>query len=330
MFHEQSSTIQHGPDDSGESWDSSEHDLEETDAQVFRELERDHLGSGPRACFWVSTFRAGERVGGRYQIERFLERGGMGEIYAAFDEHRAERVALKTLLSVMADDPVSVRKLHKEFHLARRTTHPNVCRMHDIGVHAEEPRDVVHYFSMELVEGETLADRLRREPLELGESLGIASQLLRGLAAVHQAGVLHRDVKSHNILLSSDQPVRAVLSDFGLARRLDGRRRARGRPNSGSLAYMAPEQMAGTVLSPATDLFAFGVILFEMCTGSLPFAKQGSQLEGVDLDAIFDSERRRTLPPRLVAFLARCLSHSPIGRYPSAEAALEALVELQR
>ena len=277
----------------------------------------------------TTTFAVGELVGGRYLVERFLARGGMGEIYLVLDQLLEARVALKTLFSVVADDPSAVGRLLDELRLSRRVTHPNVCRTFDAAVHADDPRDIVHFVTMELLEGETLAARSRRQRWTLEEALHITRQILQGLDAVHTAGVLHRDVKSQNIIIEeSGAKLRAVLLDFGLARLLDGRRRASGIPSSGSLVYMAPEQMGGRELSPATDLFSVGVLLFEMCTGHLPFERPGDQLRRSRLERLFASERWSALPQGLDGFLARCLAYSPSARYPDAPAALAALAQL--
>jgi eukaryotic-like serine/threonine-protein kinase len=331
MICEQDAGFSLNPDWQGESAsNASQEPFDDADAEVCRALERSHLSLGkPGHRSWVATFRSGELVARRYVVDTFLARGGMGEVYSTFDQRLHQRVALKTLLSVAADDPASVRALHAEFELARRINHRNVCRVDNVGAHDEDPRDVVHFLAMELIDGESLATRLRRRRLCLGESLEIGRQLLLGLEATHQAGVLHRDVKSQNILLAErGQPLRAVLTDFGLARRLDASQRAPGAPNSGSLAYMAPEQMLGKDLSPATDLFAFGVLLFEMCTQRLPFKKPGEQRRATDTGEIFSDEVCKALPARLLDVIARCLSHSPAARYSSAAAALSALGEL--
>lgn len=298
------------------------------DADVERAFDlawRGELEAGPLRG---TTFQRGDVAGGRYVIQRFLARGGMGEIYAAFDRALGLEVALKTLLPVVADDPLAIRRLRRELRLGRRIDHPNVCRAFDIAVHDDDPRDVVHFFTMELLRGDSLAARMRREPLSIEEALHIAEQLLLGLQAVHEAGVLHRDVKSHNVVIDERGPtLRAVLADFGLARRLDARQRAPGGPSSGSLGYMAPEQISGGELSPATDLFAVGVILFEMCLGCLPFDRPGQQLFCSGLDVVSRESVASRLPERLREVLARCLSHSPGARYPSARAALAALRE---
>jgi eukaryotic-like serine/threonine-protein kinase len=309
----------------------SERELDEADAAICRELELSHWSSNARSRWSaIATFRPGALVARRYVIEAFLARGGMGEIYSTFDQMLGERVALKTLLSVAADDPAAVRALRAEVRLARRIAHPNVCRVYDVGVCDDDPRDVVHFMTMELIAGESLPTRLQRQRLPLGECLEIASQLLLGLDAVHRAGVLHRDIKSQNILFRQCRPpTHIVLADFGLARRLDGRQRASGAPSSGSLAYMAPEQMAGQELSPQTDLFAFGVVMYEMLTGSLPFRKPGEQLTNFDLENIFRGEVRVAWPAELARILRRCLSHEPEARPPSAQALRAELMSIR-
>lgn len=299
------------------------------DTAMCRELERSHLGNNP-AHRWssVATFRAGELVAGRYVVEAFLARGGMGELYATFDQALGERVALKTLLSVMADDPEAVAALRTEVRLARRVAHPNVCRVHDIGVCDDDPRDVLHFMTMELIEGETLAARLRRHRLSSGECLRIARQLLRGLDAIHRAGILHRDIKSQNVLLRPEERLPcAVLADFGLARPLNERRRAPGKPFAGSPAYMAPEQLLGHELSPRSDLFAFGVLLCELFTGRLPLRAPGR------LSALSDGpslhELQSSLPAPLVTIISSCLRLEP-GERPASARALLAAIEAVR
>lgn len=157
------------------------------------------------------SLRPGESVNERYEIVRLVGRGGMGEVYEARDPMLNELVALKTLQPEFARDAAMLARFHKEILAARRVTHPNVCRVFEVGVHRG-----LHYFTMELLPGETLAARIRREGgLHGVEAIPLIRQMAEGLHAAHQAGVIHRDFKSGNVMLTGE---RAVIMDFGLAR----------------------------------------------------------------------------------------------------------------
>jgi eukaryotic-like serine/threonine-protein kinase len=233
-----------------------------------------------------AVFRIGEVVAYRFRIVRYLARGGMGELYEAEDLELHERVALKTILSSIGSDERSILLFKREVHLARQVTHANVCRIFDVFRHrppgGDGRADEVVFLAMELLHGETLADRLAREgPLSATDALPIARQMADGLAAAHRVGVVHRDFKSHNVMLvestAADRGLRAVVTDFGLARRSaqDDRTSVAlltDTPEiSGTPAYMAPEQVEGGPVTPATDIYALGVVLFEMVTGTWPF-----------------------------------------------------------
>ena len=229
-------------------------------------------------------FRPGEVVASRFRIVRFLAKGGMGELYEAEDLELHERIALKTVLSQIAADERSIQMFKREVHLARQVTHPNVCRIFDVFRHrpeGQEPEVVV--LAMEFLNGETLADKLQREGrLTTTEALPLARQMAAGLTAAHSAGIVHRDFKSLNVMLvkptAPGGEVRAVITDFGLARRDSADERANlsislndAGEISGTPAYMAPEQVEGGPVTPATDVYAMGVVLFEMVTGARPF-----------------------------------------------------------
>ena len=218
-------------------------------------------------------------VAGRYRIQHFVARGGMGEVYEAWDELLAERVALKTInpLVASADQARATARFRQEVQLSRRVADAHVCRIYEFGQHLVRGFGAVSYLTMEFIEGQTLGARLRQGP-ELGiqEVAELSRQMLRGLGAAHAVGVLHRDFKSDNVLLRATPSggLHAVIMDFGLARVLgDHAHRFTERHELvGSAAYMAPEQLEeGAELSEATDVYAFGVVLFEMLTGRLPF-----------------------------------------------------------
>jgi hypothetical protein len=296
----------------------------------------DRSGSGAVPC--NASFRPGDPVAGRYSITNFIARGGMGEVYLAYDSVLGESVALKTVNAVACDGDQAVKHLKAEVQLARRVSHPNVCRIFDVGTHVlPGTNTVIHFLTMEFVEGETLGQRLRMAgPLPLDEAITTARQILAGLSAAHRAGILHRDLKSDNIMLRTTEagPV-AVILDFGLARPVD----AATLSSSGSLAlvgtlpYMAPEQVEGKKLVPASDLYAFGVLWFEMLTGELPFSAESptsSALERLHRCAPPPSSVNPLVPKALDTVVQRCLGRFVHERFSDAEQVLEALDEAVR
>jgi len=195
----------------------------------------------------------------------------MGEVYAALDVELEEQVAVKLLHADLLGDSGATQRFRRELQLARKVTHPNVCRLFDLGRHVTPTGDVF-FLTMELVEGETLGARLGRTGrLAVDEARPIVEQLVQGLAAAHHAGIVHRDLKPSNVMLSGD---RAVIMDFGLARRdsalTDGGLTSSGKV-FGTLQYMAPEQLQGQPVTERTDIYALGLLLYEITTGTRPF-----------------------------------------------------------
>ena len=208
-------------------------------------------------------FLPGTVVGERYRIVGLLGRGGMGEVYRADDLRLGQAVALKFLPPELAQDPVRLARFHNEVRLARQVSHPNVCRVHDIGDVDGQP-----FLSMEYVDGEDLSSLLRRiGRLPKDKAVEIARQVCAGLAAAHDQGVLHRDLKPSNVML--DGRGRARLADFGLAAAAGQAENPGSR--AGTPAYMAPELLSGGEASARSDIYALGLVLYELFTGKRVF-----------------------------------------------------------
>lgn len=287
---------------------------------------------------WNTTFRRGALVDGRYVIQRFITRGGMGEVYEAFDRKLSQRVALKTVTSTAGDNERAVRRLKAEVQLARLVSHPNVCRIYDLGTHVlPGAGGEIHFLTMEFVEGETLGQRVRLAgPLPVAEAKKVTRDLLLGLRAAHAANVLHRDFKSDNVMLSSGDAGgrRAIVLDFGLARALGGHDSSSLSHSDlvGTFGYIAPEQLEGRPHTRASDLYSFGVVWFESLTGQMPFDNEPSSTARVRKSFRGDvpppSHVNPELPSELDALVLRCLERDPLNRFHSVDQLLDALDEL--
>ena len=259
----------------------------------------------------------GTALGGRYQIEELLGSGGMGHVYRAADRELGREVALKTMR--VASEDMLVR-LKREVRLASRVTHENVIRLYDLVA-----ADGVHFVTMELVRGVSLRAQLANGPLPIAQAVEIARQCALGLEAAHKASVVHRDFKPENVLLGSDG--RVVVVDFGVAsEQVDGVVVASA--IVGTSVYMSPEQANGLAPTPATDLYALGLVLAEMLTGQIPLVGRGlvdtalrRRLEAVPSLRTLRPEVPETLD-RLVRGL---LELAPEARPPSAEVVAAAL-----
>jgi predicted ATPase/Tfp pilus assembly protein PilF len=273
-------------------------------------------------------------IGSRYRVKALLGRGGAGEVYEAWDEELAIPVALKSLRFEVGRHIDALRSLKQEAMLARSVVHPNVCRVYDLGCHGD-PKDGIWFLTMEVLRGETLAERLRGGRLTPEEAWPFVEHMVAGLEAAHQAGVVHLDFKSGNVMLVGESGrEQAVITDFGLARALrqDGEDRPRTECGSkviiGTPAYMAPEQVRGEVAGPAADMYALGIVLYEMVTGTLPFAGD-TELEVAErrLDAEAPSPLSVVpeLDERWEAVIGRCLERDPRRRFARAGDVAEVL-----
>jgi serine/threonine protein kinase len=280
----------------------------------------------------ATLFQPKQTIAGRYVVERFLARGAMGEVYAVDDPLVGERLALKILRPEVASDARAIGRFRRELQVARRITHPHVCRVHDLAVHDAtalvrglEVRAQSWFLTMELLDGETLAARLERGPAPLDEARAIAGDIAAALTALHALGVVHRDVKPSNVMLTKRG---AVVTDFGLARAVEGSRITTGFALLGSPFYMAPEQVTGGPVGTAADLYALGVLLYELVTGRRPF--EGStpvETAGLRLREAPPPPRRHlpSLPASWDAAILRCLERAPEDRFARAEDVIAAL-----
>ncbi len=260
-------------------------------------------------------------IAGRYRIETPLGSGGMAMTYLARDLVLDRPVAVK-VLRLTDSQATDLARFEREARAAAAVSHPNVVQVFDAGQDGD-----LRYIVMERVDGGDLAHLIReRAPLPLEEAVRITADILRGLAAIHQAGIVHRDVKPANVLI--DRQGRAKLTDFGIARRSDDPTLTGPVELLGTAAYVAPERVRGEPATPASDLYAVGVILYELLTGHVPFPGQTpEELLAQHLHAAPVPPRRwrRDIPPALEQVVLRALAKDPGARYRSAEAMLAAL-----
>ena len=258
---------------------------------------------------------AGDVLLGRFKLARLLGRGGMGEVYEARDLRLHVTVAVKTIRQRDGSDVGLLDRLRREVQLARAVTHPYVCRLFDFH-EGEGPTGPIAFITMEFLDGDTLADRLRSGPVAPREALPLLEQMAEGLAAIHAKDLVHRDFKPSNVMLVQDRSgLRAVITDFGIARPArteidtDWGGTAVGAV-VGSPLYMAPEQRAGDTVTARTDIYALGLVAHEMLTGGLP-----------------DRGRMGRLPRGWNRPLRRALDADPARRY---EAPLELIPDVLR
>jgi serine/threonine-protein kinase len=254
-------------------------------------------------------FAPGTLLGGRYRILGLLGRGGMGEVYRATDLMLGQAVALKFLPEEASQNPRLLERFHGEVRVARLVSHPNVCRVFDIG-----EVDGTPFISMEYVDGEDLATLLPRiGRLPADKALEIARKLCAGLSAAHDRGVIHRDFKPQNIMINKRGD--AVIMDFGLAAIADQLSGAEVR--NGTPAYMAPEQLKGAGVTHRSDIYALGLVLYELFTGKKPYdAKTLQQLIDLQESAQLTSMTSiaSDIDPAVERIIRRCLDPDPLKR----------------
>src|ERR1700684_2454025 len=344
----------------------------------------------------TAVFQPDQLLAGRFRVIRFVARGGMGEGYEAEDEELNERVAVKTARFQNVQTTHEIERFRREIQLARKVTHPNVCRTFDVFRHGAIPsgegpsqilivsmellqgetlrseiqlaRKVTHpnvcrtfdvfrhgaipsgegpsqilIVSMELLQGETLDKRIRAQGrFNTAEAFPLVEQMCAGLAAAHRVGIVHRDFKSSNVMLvlqqggsalgvpNQSQTFRAVITDFGLAHAEEsvGATLTRLGDIVGTPAYMAPEQINGGAITPATDIYSLGIVIYEMLTGSLPFSADtpfATAMKRLTEPAPSPRVHTPDLDQKWEMVVARCLERAPERRYSSTDDIVKAL-----
>jgi serine/threonine protein kinase len=279
--------------------------------------------AAPNTSFVVSVdLRPGTLFHGRYEIQGLLGRGGMGMVYKARDRTLDEVVAIKVLRPDFAHDPKMAERFKSEIKLARRVRHKNVCTIHDFG----EEKGLL-YISMELIGGVDLKHVLReRGALPTAEAYDMCIQVAEGLQSVHEAGILHRDLKTPNIM--KDELGVARLMDFGVAKRLgEGTVTAAGHI-VGTPEYMSPEQAQGHKVDFRSDIYALGIVMYEIFTGNVPFRGDtpiSTILKHINQPPPLDGPEAQAIPPDMKPVLRKALSKDPAQRYASARDMAEAV-----
>jgi len=277
-------------------------------------------GQAPTAAATVSRLGPGSVLAGRYEIRQQLGAGGMGVVYRAHDRELKEAVAIKTLKPELLGDATLLERFKQEIRLARRISHPNVVRTHDLG-----EADGIYFITMEFVEGTSLDELLkRRGSLPLDVTLTVGRQLCRALEVAHGVGVVHRDIKPQNLVVDAKGFLKVM--DFGIARLVEGRQPpGQGLTAEGSIIgtpeYMAPEQLMGQPVDGRTDLYATGVVLFECATGKRVFS--GTSFATLLLKQVQDAppDPRTVMPELPEAFataVLKALAKRPEDRWQTA------------
>ncbi|PYJ67332.1 MAG: hypothetical protein DME76_15530, partial [Verrucomicrobia bacterium] len=280
----------------------------------------------------------GQKIG-HYKISESIGTGGMGEVYLATDIVAGRKAALKLLPLHFTGDAARLRRFQQEAHAVVALNHPNILTVYEIGQDHS-----IHYMASELIEGETLRDRLTRGPMQLREAVDVAIQVASALAAAHKTGIVHRDIKPENIMLRPDGYVKVL--DFGIAKLAESAFAEATADGAGSMTlaetnlgsilgtvrYMSPEQACGAQVDKTTDIWSLGVVLYEMLTGHVPFTGDTPQ------DVMFSILEKE--PPPLTRYIARApaelqqiisktLRKNRGQRYHSAHKLLHALKELR-
>ena len=263
-------------------------------------------------------------IAGKYRIIEEVGHGGMGIVYKAEDLKLKRSVALKFLPPHLMDSPELKERFLIEAQAAAALSHPNICVIHEVGESSEHP-----YMAMEYVEGETLRDKIHKGPLKSEEALAIVVQVASGLAEAHRKGIIHRDIKSANIMVTNKG--QAKVMDFGLAKLRGGSSLTKSQTTLGTVAYMSPEQARGDSLDQRTDIWSLGVVLYELLAGKLPFRGDHDQTV---IYSILQKEPesltklRPGLAPELDHVVLQALTKKAVDRYRTMEELREDLAAI--
>jgi serine/threonine-protein kinase len=270
-------------------------------------------------------FEPGQPFGERYTVVEEVGSGGMGQVYKAIDRKLGKTVALKLIRPDTSAEQEALERFRRELALAQDVTHPNVCRVHDLG-----EVDGIVYISMEYVEGQALEDLIQSVGhLSPKQTVTLGRQICAGLQAIHERGIVHRDLKPGNIMV--DRSGHALVMDFGMAYHSEQERLTGEGAVLGTLAYLSPEQARGRLTDQRSDLYAVGLVLYEMLTGRRPPGDRGSvplALRDPGDACPPPSRFAPEVPAALDALVMRCLERDPARRFPDALALEEALAHV--
>ncbi|WP_307254569.1 Stk1 family PASTA domain-containing Ser/Thr kinase [Croceifilum oryzae] len=262
----------------------------------------------------------GKRLSGRYEILNRIGGGGMAVVYKAKDMSLHRNVAVKVLSESLSNDSEFIRRFSREAQAAASLSHPNIVNVYDVG-----EDDYTQFIVMELIEGPTLKQHIQEQgPLSVEEAAEIAIQICDGLSNAHDNGIVHRDIKPHNILLGASG--RAKVTDFGIARAASSSTITQTGSVMGSVHYFSPEQARGGVITEKSDIYSLGVVFYEMLTGKLPF--DGDSAIGIALQHLQEpvpdpKELNSDIPDNIVKILLRSMEKDPEMRYTSVRAMMQ-------
>ena len=274
------------------------------------------------ASIGATIFEVGSVLGGRYEIQKLLGMGGMGAVYKAHDIEVDRAVGLKVIRPDLAGNPAILARFKQELILARQVTHKNIIRIYDLS-----EAEGVKFITMEFIEGEDLRTILTREgKLNPNDAIGIIRQSCTGLQAAHVEGVIHRDLKPSNIM--RDAAGRVVIMDFGLAKTVQSDGMTQTGMMIGTMEYMSPEQAMGSDLDARSDIFAIGLIFYELITGNMPYRADSaiaSLVKRTQERAVPLSEVDPSVPAAISQIVGKCLERDPKNRYSSVQELLDDL-----
>nr|MBP8599431.1 serine/threonine protein kinase [Selenomonas sp.] len=252
----------------------------------------------------------------RYELQELIGGGGMADVYKARDLLLDRPVAVKILHEQFKSDTEFINRFHREAQAAARLSHPNIVNIFDVGVTGE-----AHYIVMEYVPGSTLKDKIKQEGhLSVNASLRIASDIARALSHAHTNNLVHCDIKPHNILMMADGS--AKVADFGIARAVTESTMTYSGNVVGSVHYFSPEQAKGTMITPKSDVYSLGVVLYEMLTGQLPFNGEtpvSIAMKHLQEEPVSVRQLDPSIPPVVEAIVSRAMSKDPAIRPGSDE-----------